>query len=54
MIDGLVIFRQVQHDRFGSKDAQDASTLSYTWVADQFGHITLGFIVALLLSSSFP
>jgi hypothetical protein len=47
MIDGTTIFRQVRHDLFGSKDAQDASTLTYTWVADQFGHVTLGFIVTL-------
>lgn len=49
MIDGCMIFRQVRHDLFGSKDAQDASTLTYTWVADQFGHVTLGFIVTLAL-----
>ena len=46
---GSMIFRQVSHDLFGSKDAQDASTLTYTWVADQFGHVTLGFIVTLAL-----
>ena len=50
VINGSVIFRQVKHDLFGSKDAQDASTLTYTWLADQFGHITLGFILTLLLS----
>jgi hypothetical protein len=50
VINGAVIFRQVRHDLFGSKDAQDASTLTYTWCADQFGHITLGFILTLLLS----
>ncbi len=50
MINGSMIFRQVSHDLFGSKDVQDASTLTYTWLADQFGHITLGFIVTLLLS----
>jgi hypothetical protein len=49
-ISGWMIFQQVKHDLFGSKDAQDASTLTYTWTADQFGHITLGFIVTLLLS----
>jgi hypothetical protein len=47
MIDRSTIFRQVRHDLFGSKDAQDASTLTYTWVADQFGHVTLGFIATL-------
>jgi hypothetical protein len=49
VISGSMIFHQVSHDLFGSKDAQDASTLTYTWVADQFGHVTLGFIVTLLL-----
>jgi hypothetical protein len=49
VINGSMIFRQVRHDLFGSKDAQDAATLTYTWVADQFGHVTLGFIVTLLL-----
>jgi hypothetical protein len=49
VITGSMIFRQVYHDLFGSKDAQDASTLTYTWVDDQFGHVTLGFIVTLLL-----
>ena len=44
MIDRSTVLRQVRHDLFGSKDAQDASTLTYTWVADQFGHVTLGFI----------
>ena len=51
VISGSMIFRQVYHDLFGSKDAQDASTLTYTWVADQFGHVTLGFIVTLLVSA---
>lgn len=53
-ISGSMIFEQVRHDLFGSKDAQDASTLTYTWVADQFGHVTLGFIVTLLLSVVTP
>ena len=48
-ISGSMILRQVYHDLIGSKDAQDASTLTYTWVADQFGHVTLGFIVTLAL-----
>jgi hypothetical protein len=51
VVSGSMIFRQVYHDLFGSKDAQDASTLTYTWVADQFGHVTLGFIVTVLLSA---
>ena len=42
VVSGSMIFRQVYHDLFGSKDAQDASTLTYTWIADQFGHVTLG------------
>ena len=33
MIDRSTVFRQVRHDLFGRKDAQDASTLTYTWVA---------------------
>jgi hypothetical protein len=54
MIDRSTIFRQVRHDLFGSKDAQDASTLTYTWVADQFGHVTLGFIATLFLWAVLP
>ena len=54
MIDRSTILRQVSHDLFGSKDAQDASTLTYTWVADQFGHVTLGFIVTLFFWAVLP
>jgi hypothetical protein len=54
MIDRSTIFRQVRHDLFGSKDAQDASSLTYTWVADQFGHVTLGFIATLFLWAVLP
>jgi len=54
MIDRSTVFRQVRHDLFGRKDAQDASTLTYTWVADQFGHVILGFIATLFLWPVLP
>jgi hypothetical protein len=41
------IWRVAQHDLFGTKDVQDSPTLSYIWLADQFGHIGIGFMGTL-------
>lgn len=40
---------QACHDLFGTKDVQDAITASYVWMADQIGHLTLGFVPTILL-----
>ena len=37
------------HDLFGTKDVQDAITATYVWMADQIGHLTLGFVPTILL-----
>jgi len=39
-----------QHDLFGTKDVQDVITASYVWLADQMGHISLGFLPTLALA----
>ena len=44
------VFIQVCHDLYGTKDVQDAITASYVWMADQIGHLTLGFVPTLLFS----
>ncbi len=44
------VFTQVSHDLYGTKDVQDAITASYVWMADQIGHLTLGFVPTLLFS----
>jgi hypothetical protein len=38
------ILRQVWADAYG-KEVQTAATYSYTWLADQFGHLCVGIIV---------
>lgn len=43
-----IISRQLKQDLIG-KDAFRGVTLSYTWLANQFGHIGLGFIPAAIL-----
>ena len=43
------VFAQVKHDLFGTKDVQDAITATYVWMADQIGHLTLGFVPTVLL-----
>src|SRR5260370_38260121 len=42
------VFTQVAHDLYGTKDVQDAITASYVWMADQIGHLSLGFLPTLL------
>ena len=37
------IWQVAKHDLFGTKDVQDSPTLSYVWLADQFGHFGIGF-----------
>lgn len=39
---------QVRHDLVG-KDVQDTPTYSYVWMADQLGHIALGWFSAVLV-----
>jgi len=41
------IWKQVQLDLIG-KDVQDAITYSYVWIADQMGHIGLGWASSIL------
>lgn len=43
-----LIKKQLKQDLWG-KDAYRGVTLSYTWLANQFGHFALGFIPAVLL-----
>ncbi|HEY7990443.1 MAG TPA: hypothetical protein VID77_03550 [Stellaceae bacterium] len=43
------VLTQVAHDLFGTKDVQDAITATYVWMADQIGHLTLGFVPTVLL-----
>ena len=43
------ILAQASHDLFGTKDVQDVATASYVWLADQTGHLALGFIPTLAL-----
>ncbi|MCC7493371.1 MAG: hypothetical protein IT204_13535 [Fimbriimonadaceae bacterium] len=42
------IAKQVYLDLFG-KDVQSNPTVSYTWVADQWGHLGLGFVLTVVL-----
>ena len=37
------ILKQLKDDAIG-KDAHRGITLTYAWMANQFGHISLGFI----------
>jgi hypothetical protein len=41
--------RQAYKDGFG-KDVQETPTVSYVWMADQFGHFTLGFAITFVFS----
>jgi hypothetical protein len=43
------VLTQALHDLYGTKDVQDAITASYVWMADQVGHLALGFLPTLLL-----
>lgn len=43
-----IILRQLKLDLIG-KDAHRGVTLTYAWLANQFGHISLGFIPSFLL-----
>jgi len=42
------VFAQLRTDLTG-KDSHRGVTLSYTWLANQFGHFSLGFIPTILL-----
>ena len=43
------VFVQLKKDLIG-KDSHRGVTLTYTWLANQFGHFSLGFIPSLVLS----
>ncbi len=43
-----LIFSQQKADLIG-KDSHRGITLTYAWLANQFGHISLGFISTLIL-----
>jgi hypothetical protein len=45
----LTVLRQAYKDGFG-KDVQETPTVSYVWMADQFGHFCLGFAITFVLS----
>jgi len=47
-----MIFRQILNDLSG-KDAYRGVTLTYTWMANQFGHFSLGFFLTLILNYVF-
>jgi hypothetical protein len=42
------VLKQVKFDLFG-KDVQETPTVSYVWMADQGGHIALGFIPTIVI-----
>ncbi len=46
-----IVLRQLKDDLTG-KDAYRGITLTYAWLANQFGHFALGFIPAMLLCES--
>ncbi|MDB4835172.1 hypothetical protein OAH12_01160 [Cyclobacteriaceae bacterium] len=45
------IFKQLEADLIG-KDSHRGVTLTYSWLANQFGHISLGFIPVILFQKS--
>ena len=47
-ITGRDIRNQLKSDLIG-KDSYRGVTLTYTWLANQFGHISLGFIPTFIL-----
>src|ERR1017187_5587599 len=47
-ITGRDIRNQLKVDLIG-KDSYRGATLTYTWLANQFGHISLGFIPTFIL-----
>ncbi len=49
---GKIIFKQLKEDLTG-KDAYRGITLTYAWLANQFGHFSLGFIPSMLLYQTF-
>ncbi len=48
-ITGKTIFNQLKYDLIG-KDSQRGITLTYGWLANQFGHLALGFIPTVLFN----
>ena len=48
IIQAKFIFDQLQYDLIG-KDSYRGVTLTYSWIANQFGHIALGFIPTIIL-----
>jgi len=46
------VFRQLIYDLVG-KDSYRGITYSYAWLANQFGHISLGFIPSFIISNVF-
>jgi len=48
VITGKDIRNQLKADLIG-KDSYRGVTLTYTWLANQFGHISLGFIPTFML-----
>ena len=44
------VLRQTYFDLLQTKDVQDNPTFTYTWLADQFGHFTLGFLPTFVIS----
>lgn len=50
MITGKAVFAQLKCDLIG-KDSWRGVSLTYAWLANQFGHFSLGFIPCLLLYS---
>jgi len=47
-----MIFRQILNDLSG-KDAYRGVTITQTWMANQFGHFSLGFFLTLILNYVF-
>lgn len=51
-ISSAIVFRQLLADLTG-KDAYRGITFTYSWMANQFGHFSLGFFLSLCLSYVF-
>lgn len=51
-VDGKQVLAQLRADLIG-KDSHRGVTLSYAWLANQFGHFALGFIPTIVLMISF-
>src|SRR5262249_33558356 len=50
VINGKDVLHQLKEDLIG-KDSYRGVTLTYSWLANQFGHFSLGYVPTLILYS---